>query len=221
MTRPSPKAVQTLLAAGLLAGPVFLAVPSVEIFTRAGFDLNRHAISMLTLGEGGWRMTATFVATGLLTILFAIGVRRTLGSGRGGTWVPLLIGLFGLGHVAAGVFMPDPAMGFPRGAPEGMPAVMSPHAMVHGLAFMATYVALISLCLVLARRFALQAQRSLAAYYAATGLAVPALVAMGMTGVIAPGVAFYVAGALAWLSIFVLAARLRRGPSQAPAQAFA
>lgn len=221
MTHQPATPTPALLAAGLLAGPVFLAAPSVEIFTRTGFDLNHHAISMLTLGEGGWRMIATFVATGILTTLFAVGVRRALGPGRGGTWGPLLIGVFGLGHVAAGVFTPDPAMGFPQGAPEGMPAVMSAHAMIHGIAFLATYVALISLCFVFARSFALRGERPLAAYFAASGLAVPALVAVGMGGVVPPGIAFYVAGALAWLAIFVLAARLRRGAQKSDAPAFA
>jgi hypothetical protein len=41
-----------LLASGILAGPLFVAVGLIQAFTRVGFDLRRHALSLLSLG--GW-----------------------------------------------------------------------------------------------------------------------------------------------------------------------
>ena len=43
--------------------------------------------------------------------------KGVLHSGRGATWGPLLLGVYGLGLIAAGVFATDPALGYPPGAP--------------------------------------------------------------------------------------------------------
>ncbi len=43
-----------LLASGVVAGPLFVGVSLIQAFASEGFDLRRHAISMLSLGELGW-----------------------------------------------------------------------------------------------------------------------------------------------------------------------
>lgn len=164
-----------LLAAGALAGPVFLGVALVGILTREGFDLARHPISALTLGDGGWVQSAAFVVSGLLVLAFASGARRMLAGGRGSTWAPRLLGLFGAGLVIAGVFVPDPAYGFPPGTPDGMPARLSTQAMVHGLGFMVAFGSLTAACLVVARRFATDGRPSWAAYTVASAVVAVAL----------------------------------------------
>jgi Protein of unknown function (DUF998) len=55
-------------------------------------------------------------------------MRRVMRSGPGGTWGPRLIGAYGVGLAAAGVFRPDPANGFPAGAPPGNPEHPSWHS---------------------------------------------------------------------------------------------
>ena len=55
-----------LLAAGVAAGILFFAVTLVEIFARPGFDIARHAISVLSLGPRGWVMKAVFILSGVL-----------------------------------------------------------------------------------------------------------------------------------------------------------
>jgi|SRR5947209_1344960 len=86
--RSADRATETtslLLAGGVVAGPLFMGVSLVQAFTRPGFDLRRHAISMLSLGDMGWIQTSNFVATGLLVLALAAGVRRALHPGRAGT----------------------------------------------------------------------------------------------------------------------------------------
>lgn len=61
---------------GTIAGPLFIVSSGVQALTRPGFDLRRHAISMLTLGDQGWMQRATFVTTGLLVLVAAAGIRR-------------------------------------------------------------------------------------------------------------------------------------------------
>lgn len=146
------------LAAGAVAGPLFLAVWAIQAFTRDGFRPTFHPLSLLALGDLGWVQIANFVVTGLLYIAFAIGMRRLLHPGRAGLWGTILIALIGLGLVIAGVFTTDAGAGFPAGAPEGAP-VVSWHGALHEVGFVLTQVAWIAVCVVLARRFAADGKR--------------------------------------------------------------
>src|SRR2546430_1746371 len=98
------KVTRALVACGVVAGPLFMVAALVQAFTRPGFDLRRHAISMLSLGDLGWIQIANFVLTGLLAVALAVGTRRALHPGWAGTWGPLLIGAYGIGMLSAGVF---------------------------------------------------------------------------------------------------------------------
>lgn len=141
---------RSLLACGVAAGPLYLVAGFAQALTRDGFDLTRHPFSFLSLGEGGWVQIANFVLCGLLFLAAALGAWR---SGRAGTWAPLLLGVFALGMVGGGVFVADPAFGFPIGAPEGQAPVISWHGTLHGIAFFAAFPALVASFFVLARRF--------------------------------------------------------------------
>ena len=148
-----------LLGCGLVAGPLFIAASLTQAFTRKGFDLGRHPISLLSLGAPGWVQIVNFVVCGILYMLGAVGLRKALGQSRGGTWGPLLIGVTGVGLIISGVFTADPGAGFPPGAPSGAPT-MSWHGLLHEFGFVLTFVAAISACLVLVRRYAAERRRS-------------------------------------------------------------
>lgn len=167
----------TLLACGVVSGPLYVAVALFQVLTRDGFDLSRHPLSLLSLGDRGWIQIANFVAAGLLAIAFAVGSRRVLHPGRAGIWGPRLLGLYGLGMVAGGVFVADPGAGFPPGAPEGAPEQLSWHGAVHAVAPPLAFVSLILACLVVARRFAAAGERGWASYSVITAVACLALTA--------------------------------------------
>jgi uncharacterized protein DUF998 len=154
---------RALLVCGMVAGPLFIVVGLVQMLTRDGFDPTRHPLSLLSLGNLGWIQIANFVVTGLLFVASAVGMRRVLHPGRGGTWGPLLIGVYGAALVMGGVFVADPALGFPPGTPEGIPDQFSWHGAVHAIAPVLASVALLVACLVFARRFAGLGQRGWAA----------------------------------------------------------
>ena len=180
-TQPAPT-TRTLLTCGVIAGPLFVIVALLQAFTRDGFDLKRHPFSMLSLGDLGWIQIANFVVTGLLFIACAVGMRRVLHPGRAGTWGPLLIGAFGASMIAGGVFLADPGMGFPPGAPEGPPASMSVTGIVHGLAFVVGTSTLIAAFFVLARRFSVMGDRRWARYSVASGILFVVLLEIGVLG---------------------------------------
>jgi len=208
LSKEEIKATRSLLIAGVIAGPLFILVPLIEMFIRPGFDLKRHAISVLSLGNLGWIQIATFVITGLLTIACAFGMRRVMYPGPSGIWGPLLIGAYGFGMIAAGVFATDPGFGFPPGAPEGMPASMSWHAILHSIAFFLAFTSLPVACFVFVRRFASMRLGGWIVYSIATGLGTPVLIALGMASTIATGVAFFIAGIVAWIWVVAVALQL-------------
>jgi hypothetical membrane protein len=160
--------VRALLLGGAVAGPLYLAVGLTEAFTRPGFDIRRHDLSLLANGSLGWVHIADLVVTGLLVVAGAVGMRVTLTSGRGRTWGPLLVGVYGVGLIGAGFFTADPALGFPPGTPADAHAV-SWHGLMHLVSAAVGFLALIAGCLVFARRFAAGGERGWAAYSAVTG----------------------------------------------------
>ena len=149
---------RNLLDCGLVAGPLFIAASLTQAFSRQGFDLARHPISLLSLGAPGWVQIANFVVCGILYMLGALGLRQAVRQSRGGTWGPLLIGAIGVGLIIAGAFTAAPGADFPPGAPSGAPT-MSWHGLLHEFGFLLTFVAAISTSLVLARRYAGQGRR--------------------------------------------------------------
>lgn len=174
-SRAETSTTGALLTCGAVAGPLFIFAALVQAFTRPGFELARHPLSLLSVGDLGWIQITNFVVAGLLFAAAAVGMRRVLGGGVGGTWGPLLIGVFGLSLVAGGVFVADPGLGFPPGTPEGPPGQMSWHGILHAVAPVVGFNALVVAFFVLARRFARLRARGWARSSVAIGVAVLAL----------------------------------------------
>jgi hypothetical membrane protein len=176
------RATKLLLAAGVVATPLFVVVFLVDGATRPGYDPTYHPVSALSLGDRGWLQITNFVVAGLLALGFAGGLRRALRPGPAARWVPNLVAAYGLALVLSGVFVMDPMRGYPPGTPPGEPAGFSWHHQLHDLVGVVVFVAVPLACLGLARRFAARpAQRGWAGYCLATGVA--GLVLFGWFGV--------------------------------------
>ncbi|MET7403489.1 DUF998 domain-containing protein [Dactylosporangium sp. NPDC005572] len=169
-----------LLSCGVVAGPLFIGASLLQALARDGFSLTRHAISLLLLGDPGWIQFANFAVTGLLAVAAAVGAWRLPRTTKGGTWGPLLIGAYGVLLIVAGCFKPDPAFGFPPGAPPGATATISASAGLHSVAFLGLVLSVIAGCFVYARRFRARRLPAWARYCAATGLGTPILLVVGM-----------------------------------------
>jgi hypothetical membrane protein len=157
---PAARITKSLLGYGIIAGPLFVVVALAQALTRDGFDLSRHAWSLLANGELGWIQITNFIVTGLLTVAAAIGLRRALRPGRGRTWAPLLIATYGVSLIGAGIFRADPAQGFPAGTPAT--TTISWHGMLHFMVGGIGFLCLIAACFVLASRFTRDGRRRLA-----------------------------------------------------------
>ena len=163
---PATAATRSLLGYGVIAGPLYVAVSLAQALTRDGFDLSRHAWSLLSNGSLGWIQIVNFVLCGAMTVVFAVGLRRALPGER---WVPRLVGVYGASLVAAGAFRADPALGFPTGTPADARDV-SWHGIAHFAFAGVGFLCLIVACLLLARRFSADGQRGWAVFTRATGI---------------------------------------------------
>jgi len=165
-----------LLRCGAIGPLLFVVVFLIEGATRPDYNAWRTTISTLSLGNRGWIQIVNFCLFGLLTLCFAIGLRRVLRTGPGSAWGPILLFIVGLGLITAGPFVTDPILGYPPGLPSNGPA--SPHGTIHNIASLIVFIALPAACFVMGRRFARDpAWRGWALYSIATGVLVLVFVA--------------------------------------------
>lgn len=153
-THASHRTTRILLGCGVAAGPLWAAISLAQAAGREGFDLTRHPLSLLSNGPLGWLQVANFALAGALVVAGAAGLRRVVAGSPGGTWAPRLVTVYGVGMVAAGAFRLDPADGFPAGTPLRTPTTMSLPSVLHFVAGMVSFTALIVACFVLARYLA-------------------------------------------------------------------
>jgi hypothetical protein len=140
-----------LLATGAVGPLLFIAAFLVEGATRPAYSAWHMAVSSLSDGPLGWTQRANFVVCGVLSVCFAVGLKRALRAGKGATWGPILLGTFGLGLIGAGCFTTEPGLGYPPGAVT--PSTPSVHGILHTVFSLVVFSSLIAACIVLARRF--------------------------------------------------------------------
>ncbi|GAB3971046.1 DUF998 domain-containing protein [Plantactinospora veratri] len=196
--RPAPsRRTVVLLAAGVLAGPLFLATTLIQFAVKADIDPRVHPLSMLSLGAAGWIQITNFIVAGLLVLASAAGLRRMLHGSPAGTWGPILIAGYGASLVMGGVLVVDPGHGYPAGAPAGPPQELSWHGTLHTFAGPLMGLALVGAALVFAYRFRRTDRGGWAA--ASYGTAA-AYVALTIVGIVAPDYRVMLAGgAVGWL----------------------
>jgi hypothetical protein len=161
---------KTLFVCGVIAGPLFTLAWIVESLTRVNYDLFRHPVSSLALGEFGWTQVANFLLAGLLMIAFALGLwlRRHENS----AWGSILVAIWGIGLLGAGIFLTDPVSGYPPGTPD---LLLNPtsHGALHDQFSLAGFLALTAACFVFGYGFASRRERNWAFYSIITGILFP------------------------------------------------
>lgn len=156
MTAPVPG--PRLLLYGAAAGPFFIVSSLAQAALRSGFDPSQHPPSALALGGAGWIQSVTFVMAGLGYFIGSLGLARALAP-AGVRWAPRCIAVFGTALVAGGIFIMDPAFGFPPGTPDGVGDTVTWHAALHGVLFPLGFAAILISCFLMARHYARAGRR--------------------------------------------------------------
>lgn len=203
---------KSLLGYGVLAGPFYVVVAAVQVATRDGYDPTRHSVSQLANGDWGWVQTANFLLAGAMTIAAAVGVGRALGTGRRAAWAAALLGAYGVGLVAAGLFRADPSDGFPPGTPPGMGEV-SWHGIVHFAVAGLGFACLVAACFVVGGWFAGRGELAWAWFSRITGgvFGLSFLALSSGTGGAAMLLTFTAAVVLVWTWLAAVSVKLYRG----------
>lgn len=206
-----------LLEAGIVAGLLVMATSFTLAFATKGFDLTRHANSLLVLGEWGWLQTLNFISFGVLVTLAALGARRVLRGKPGGLWGPLLLATYGIGGIIVGFAPADPAFGFPPGAESAYQGYgsVSRSAQIHGIAGGIAFTAMAIACFVFARYFMAVKQYGWAVLSLVTGASV-----FIVTGYLASYagkeltsfnyIPVWAVGSLLWLYVSLVSWKLRK-----------
>jgi hypothetical protein len=125
------------LWAGVLAGPLFLAIALLE-GVRGGYDPVRMPISLLALGSDGWTQTANFLIAGGLYLAFAIALLSSTRVGSSSSRpMAIVLAVVALGLLGAGIFPTDPGLGYP---PRDVgPSGGTIHGSLHDLCSLAVF----------------------------------------------------------------------------------
>lgn len=159
-----------LLNCGISAGPLYIVLGLLQMLIRPGYDPTRHDLSLLSNGELGWIQIANFLLSGLFVVAGAVGISKAIRESQGRIWIPLLIGLYGLGLIGAGLFVADPMNGFPPGTPDGAPLHPTWHGLLHIVNGAIGFLGLIAACFVFARQFAILGERRWMIFSVITGV---------------------------------------------------
>lgn len=170
--QPEIATVKQLLTWGAIAGPLFVITFLIQGFARLNYNPLRHPVSSLALGEFGWIQVTNFIVAGLLMLAFALGLRFALRPQRGSTWGLLLVAIWGIGLLGAGLFPTDPVSGYPPGTP-GLLLNPTAHGALHDQFSLAGFLALTMACFVFGHRFASRGERGWAFYSMITGFLFP------------------------------------------------
>ncbi|MFG2062781.1 DUF998 domain-containing protein [Micromonospora sp. NPDC048871] len=123
---------------GALGAVSFVLVFLIDGASRPGYAPTRHPVSALALGSRGGIQTANFLISGSAITAGAVGV---LAEGPNAL-LGVVLAVFGLGLVASGVFRMDPMLGYPPGAPTGIPEQHSTAHRIHDLAGAVVFLSL-------------------------------------------------------------------------------
>ena len=213
-----PRRRHRLLLAGVLAGPLFVATFLLEGAFRDGYDPIRQPVSSLALGPTGWIQIVNFVVAGVLTLAFAVELHRDLRPGPGSATGPLLIAVWAVGLLGAGVFITDPVSGYPAGTPAN-PGTPSWHGQLHDLVSLPGFACLAAVMFVFGYAFARRRAPGWAIYSGLSGAAFVVLFLLTSAGfsqdprwVSTAGVLQRLTVGIGWLWISLLAAhRLTAG----------
>jgi hypothetical protein len=162
-----------LTACGAVAPVLFAGVSLVLGAIEPGYSQWRHFVSQLTLGPHGWIQVANFLVTGALLVVFARGLYDLGMPAARSRWYPRLMAVVGASLIVDGVFVADPGLGYPPGAPSS--ESLTPHGIVHTVGALTAVTCISGLSIMTGRSRLSPRQDWWSRYSMATGVLAPLL----------------------------------------------
>lgn len=194
-----------LLLCGAVAGPLFVVVVLVQSYLVPGFDPRLDPLSLLSLSPWGFIQITNFILAGVLNILYAAGLWRTLHGGPSGTFAPILIAIYGLGLITVGVFTTDPAQGFPPGS---VATHTSWHGLIHDVGGLVVFVSNAAALAVFVRFFVSRRAYLWAGYMAGSSVLVLTLFFFGTSIATLQATFLFLGVLVGWMGSSVVAMKL-------------
>lgn len=155
------------LSCGIFVGPLFVIVSLIEGALRPGYQPLRQPVSALAIGPRGWVQRLNFFITGFLALCYAPGLHTALSAYGNPWWPPVLVAIFGLGLIGAGIFVTDiTGLKWPTRAQRTRAGIL------HDQASFPVFVALVTASFIFANLFAGTGHGGWAAYSVLSGVAV-------------------------------------------------
>jgi hypothetical membrane protein len=165
--------IHGLVACGVIGPLLFIAVLTIEGWLRPGYRADRHFVSSLAAGPRGWVQRINFWQCGALAVAFAAGIWLDPSPAPHPGAMPWLLGVFGLGLIAAGSFATD-AVVDDADTSYALHAVtpVTTGGTIHNVASLVVFATLSAAACVMAVRFARDGHPIWAAYSALTTVTV-------------------------------------------------
>lgn len=165
-----------LLWGGVLGGPLFVVVVTVDGARRSSYDPRRHPVSSLALGRGGWRQRLNFTSLGILYLGLSVALRgKPADDSR---VLSPLVAAAGVGLLVSAAAQTDPVSGYPPDTPA-WPIEPTRHGAIHDLGALPVFIGIPTACLISAAQATRQHDLRWAGW--SLGAASSALVMLGLS----------------------------------------
>jgi hypothetical protein len=108
--------VRSLFYFGLIGPLLFIAVFTIEGLRRPGYNPVYHMVSSLSSGPNGWIQIANFIICGASILSIALGLGVANITDHASIIGITMASILGTSLIAAGVFVTDSVLGYPKGA---------------------------------------------------------------------------------------------------------
>lgn len=161
---------KALLSCGAIACPLFIILVLIEGAIRPNYNSFLYPLSSLSIGDTGLIQISNFIFTGILLVIFSLGLKQVCNSDKEKFRGPLLIRSVGIGLIGAGIFVTDPIFGYP---PDKSLVLrqFTFHGHLHDGFSMLVFICLPWACFVFRKYFIAKGKKGWANYSAFTGYA--------------------------------------------------
>ena len=130
---------------GMIGSILFVGIFTLEGFLRPEYNPFSMFVSELSIGPRGWVQILNFIITGILLLIFALGIKTEFRQGKASKAGPILLLICATCLIVSGPFVMDPL--------STPPDQMSWHGIIHNILGAIFFSLSAVSCFVFFRRF--------------------------------------------------------------------